>query len=156
MLLANICVAQADSTKNQSGVKKAPEDLQKILNQIKSEESEKVSSDADLEIDGLLVDETKTKNGRDFYDFFYSQWEAPPGANNYSIFITEKPYRLTTTMIEVSINETLVYQSFLQPRIDIIEMLAEEAVGRTVLYMQNYEALVKQMEGDDRSGSGIF
>ena len=59
-------------------------------------------------------------------------------------------------MIEIRINETLVFQSFLQPRSDIVEMLAQQAVTRTALYLQNYEEIVKQLEGADQSGSGIF
>lgn len=151
------CTAQNDTTiiKNKQ-MKQAPEELQKLLNDIQQEETQKVSRDAEIEIDGLLIDETKTKNGRDFYDYFFRDWVPPQNAKNYSIFITEKPYRLTTTMIEIRINETLVFQSFLQPRSDIVEMLAQQAVARTALYLQNYEEIVKQLEGADQSGSGIF
>ena len=155
----SFCAAQNDTItiniKNKE-VKQAPEELQQLLNDIQKEETEKVSRDAEIEIDGLLIDETKTKNGRDFYDYFYRDWLPPQKAKNYSIFVTERPYRLTTTMIEIRINETLVFQSFLQPRSDIVEMLAQQAIARTALYLQNYEEIVKQLEGADQSGSGIF
>lgn len=140
----------------QRKIQQAPESLQKLMKEITEEASKGVNNDADLEIDGLLFDETRTKSGKDFYDFFYTGWEAPVNAHNYSIFISEKPYRLTTTMIEISINETLVYQSFLQPRSEYIEMLAEQAVAQTQMYLQNYEEIVRQLDGDDRSGSGIY
>ena len=61
-----------------------------------------------------------------------------------------------TTQIEVRINETLVFQSFLQPRGDIVEQLTHQAVARTQLYLANYEDIKRQLEGDDRSGTGIF
>jgi len=151
------CGAQQDSTKQDSvPLKQAPPKLQELFSDIVSEEKEKVSSDADIEIDGLLFDETKTKSGRDFYDYFYSAWQAPANARNYSIYITEKPFRLTTTMIEIRLNETLVFQSFLQPRNDLLEMTAQQAVARTRLFLQHYEELKKQMEGADQSGTGIF
>lgn len=150
------CNAQNDTVKVSKQIKEAPEDLKKLIKEITEEEVRKVSKDADLEIDGLLFDETKTKSGRDFYDLFYRDWEAPANAKNYSIFITEKPYRLTTTQIQIKINETLVFQSFLQPRGDIVETLAQQAVARTQIYLQNYETIVKQLEGADRAGSGIF
>jgi len=152
----SFCTAQTDTTGAAKQIKEAPEDLKKLIEEITAEKAKKVSRDAEIEIDGLLVDETKTKSGRDFYEYFYQDWEAPKNAKNYSIFITEKPYRLTTTQIEIKINETLVFQSFLQPRGDIIEMLADQAVVQTKMYLQNYEAIIKQMEGTDRSGSGIF
>jgi curli production assembly/transport component CsgE len=135
--------------------KEAPESLRKLIEDVTAQK-EKAGSDADIEIDGLLFDETKTKSGKDFYDYFFSGWEAPPGASNYSIFILEKPYRLTTTLIEIKINETTVFQSFLQPRGDIVEQLAQQAVSQTQMYLDNYEELMRQLEGKDRSGSGIF
>ncbi|WP_297098655.1 CsgE family curli-type amyloid fiber assembly protein [uncultured Draconibacterium sp.] len=150
------CSAQNDTIKASKQIKEAPDDLKQLIKEITEEKAQKVSRDADLEIDGLLVDETKTKSGRDFYDLFYRDWEAPANAKNYSIFVTEKPYRLTTTQIQVKINETLVFQSFLQPRGDIVETLAQQAVARTQIYLQNYEAILKQLEGADRAGSGIF
>jgi curli production assembly/transport component CsgE len=133
----------------------APESLKKLIEEVTAQ-PEEVSSDADIEIDGLLFDETKTKSGKDFYDFFYSGWVAPANAKNFSIFIAEKPYRLTTTLIEIKINETTVFQSFLQPRGDIVEQLAQQAVEQTQLYLANYEQLMRQLEGEDQSGSGIF
>lgn len=156
MTLALTGFSQADTVKTVKEYKQAPADLQKLIEEIKAEEAQKVSKDADIEIDGLLFDETKTKSGKDFYDFFYQGWEAPKNAKNYSIFITEKPYRLTTTLIEIKINETTVFQSFLQPRNDVVEQLAKQAVSRTQLYLANYEELLRQMEGEDQSGSGIF
>ena len=131
-------------------------ELQLILETIKKDEQGKVSSEVVLEIDGLLLDETKTKSGRDFYDLFFRDWVAPPEAKNYSIFIVERPFRQNTTFIEISINEILVYQSLLQPRSDIIEQLALESVGITQEYLIQYEQLVRELDGDERKGSGIF
>src|SRR5690554_5662444 len=136
-------------------IKEAPESLQKLIGEI-TKQHEQVSKDAELELDGMLFDETKTKSGKDFYDFFYSRWVAPPGAKNYSIFIREVPFRLMTTQIEVKINETTVFQSFLQPRADIVEQLAEYAVSQTQMYLANYEELMRQMEGEDQAGTGIY
>ena len=141
-------------------LKEAPKSLQKLIDEMKvlKEEvmKEKVSKDDELELDGMLSDETKTKSGKDFYDLFYSLWEAPPEARNFLIFITEKPYRLTTTQIEVRINEIIVFISFLQPRADIVEQLAEQAVAQTQMYLANYEEVMRQLEGDDQAGTRIY
>jgi curli production assembly/transport component CsgE len=148
--------AQTDTVTTAKPLKEAPASLKSLLNKIITEETQKTKNDAEIEIDGLLIEETKTKSGKDFYDQFYRDWIAPKNAKNYTIFITEKPYRLTTTMIEIQINETLVFQSFLQPRADIVEELAEQAVATTQIYLQNYEEIVRQLDGDDRSGTGIY
>lgn len=138
-----------------TAVRPVPESLKNILSEIvKSKEPE--SNSTDVEIDGLLIDETKTKTGRDFFDFFYTKWEAPVNAKNFSIYIKENPYRLNTTQIEVIINEIPVFQSFLQPRSDLAENLADYAVERTKLYLLNYEDLMRQLDGEDKAGTGIY
>lgn len=153
--LINIVTATDSLLQDTSRIKEAPESLQKILGDIVGEHKQ-VTRDAELELDGLLFDETKTKSGKDFYDFFYSAWEAPPGAANYSIFITEMPFRLNTTQIEVKINDIIVFQSFLQPRADIVEELAQYAVAQTRMYLANYEELMRQMSDEDQAGTGIY
>ncbi|PRY86959.1 CsgE family curli-type amyloid fiber assembly protein [Mongoliibacter ruber] len=154
-------VAQTDTSKVEIDTSKvfqeAPESLVKMFEDIKADEIKKATTrDAAIEIDGLLVEDTKTKIGKDFFDYFYRDWEAPEGASNYTIFIVEKPFRLNITLIEISINETMVFQSILQPRAEFIEMLAEESINTTAMYLARYEEIIRQLDGDDRSGSGIF
>jgi len=111
--------------------------------------------DVNLEIDGLLIDETKTKSGRDFYEYFYKDWTAPIGAKNYTIYITEKPYRLNNTIIEIKINETLVFQQFLQRRDELVEEMAHNAARQVQQYLLQYEEITKQLGGADMVGDGI-
>lgn len=134
--------------------KTSTESLKKLFEQVVKQPNK--SNDYEIEIDGLLVDDTKTKTGKDFYDLFYGSWEAPSGAKNYTITVSEKPFRLTSTQIIVSINENPVYQAILQPRQDIIEALSSDAITTTQSYLANYEEIMKQLNGDDMAGSGIF
>jgi curli production assembly/transport component CsgE len=143
-------VEQKDTIKT----KPVPEFLKKLVEQVvKSPEN---ADELEIEIDGLLVDDTKTKIGKDFYDLFYSSWVAPEGAKNFTITISEKPFRLTSTLIVVSINDTPVYQSILQPRQDIVEGLSTDAISTTQSYLANYEEIMRQLNGDDMVGTGIF
>lgn len=152
--------AQSENTvKNDTTkvIKEAPEELKALFESItKSVNSDESKGDVNLEIDGLIIDETKTKGGREFYDLFYRDWAAPDGAKNYSIFVVEKPFRLNQTYVEVSINETVVYQTFMQPRYEYIEGIAQESIASTQFYLAQYEELVKQLGGEDQSGSGIY
>jgi curli production assembly/transport component CsgE len=143
-------VNQKDSIKT----KPVPQSLKNLFEQVIKKPDK--SNDYEIEIDGLLVDDTKTKNGKDFYDRFYGSWQAPPGAKNYTITVSEKPFRLTSTLIVVSINENPVYQAILQPRQDIVEALSMDAISNTQNYLANYEEIMKQLNGDDMTGSGIF
>ncbi|MCH7410361.1 curli production assembly/transport protein CsgE [Belliella sp. DSM 111904] len=137
-------------------LQEAPDELKNLFESIVKEETQKLKSGLNLELDGLIIDETKTKSGKEFYDFFFREWEAPEGAKNYTIFIEEKPFRLNTTMVEILINETLIFQSLLQPRGDVIESLAIDATATTKMYLANYEELLKQLGGSDMKGTGIY
>lgn len=143
-------VNQKDSIKT----KPVPQSLKNLFEQVVKQPDK--SNDVEIEIDGLLVDDTKTKMGKDFYDLFYGSWQAPKGAKNYTITVSEKPFRLTSTQIVVSINENPVYQAILQPRQDVVEALSMDAIANTQNYLVNYEEIMKQLNGDDMTGSGIF
>jgi hypothetical protein len=82
-----------------------------------------------LEIDGLVVDETQTKLGRDFYDIFFGRWEAPPNAVNFTVTIREQILPNRGTRIVVQVNDGVAFQAYLQPRYDAIEEAAWRGVS---------------------------
>lgn len=83
----------------------------------------------DLEIDGLIIDETRTKIGRDYYEVFYNQWEAPKGAKNFTIKIKELPSRGRGAQIQVFVNDEKLIHRSVQPRQEMIEDLASRSVN---------------------------
>ncbi len=108
------------------------------------------------EIEGLIVDQTITKAGHDFYDLFYGQWEAPPEATDFTVTIREKLARGTSTLISVEVNEAEVLEMPLQPKYDALEAAAQEAVAVALDHVMNYQLVKRQLEGGDMAGSGIF
>ncbi len=133
--------------------KPPPEALKRMVEQLVQPAK---NNDTEIGIDGLLVDDTRTRMGKDFYDLFYTNWEAPPKAKDFTITISERPFRITTTMVLISINENTVFQQILQPRQEIIEALALDAVAITRDYLTNYEEIMRQLNGEDMEGSGIY
>lgn len=145
------------SSKDTIGSKEVPAILKRIFEGVITKDTkDSLNQYGDLEIDGLIFDQTKTKSGRDFYDIFFRDWVSPPEARNYFLFIEEKPFRLNTTLIEIYINETLVFQQFLQPRYDYVEELVPESILATQNYLVQYEQLVRDLGGSDQSGTGIY
>lgn len=128
--------------------------LEGLLERLEEKQAER--SALDLEVDGLIVDNTVTKMGRDFYDIFMSKWEAPPNAKNFTITIRELPSLGIGTAVVVEINDHQVIEVPLQPRYDIIEEIATYAVGRCYEYLEHYEQIQQELSGDDLSGSGIY
>lgn len=110
-----------------------------------------------IEIDRLIMDETISKAGYDFIDLFNTFWSWPePLTGSFIMIITERPYRGISTQLVISINDLVVFESFLQSRYDFLESLAEMAVEQTTAYLVNYEEIRKQLEGDDTKGTGIY
>lgn len=109
-----------------------------------------------LEIDGLILDETRSKTGRDFYDIFYTKWTAPAEARDFSITIRELPSRGRSARIAVEVNGNILFSRFLQPRQDVLELLAEQTVIVIQKHLNDSEKLKNDLEADDQKGSGIF
>lgn len=92
------------------------------------------ATDEGLEISGLVLDETKTKPGRDFYEYFTIYWQEVKGLH-YTITVSELPDATRGTFIFVRVNDTMVYRQRLNPRPDIIENAAKQAVGQVGLHL---------------------
>jgi curli production assembly/transport component CsgE len=116
---------------------------------------QKLKSSADLEIDGLIVDETVTKTGRTFYDIFHMQWEAPIGVKNFSITIKEKPARGNFSLLSVEVNEESIFEYQLQPRYEMIEEAANYVVSLVYDYLVN-DQLTKQLEAEGKKLREVY
>ena len=77
---------------------------------------------------GLVVDETLTRFGRDFYEAFYQQWTAPEGVVAYTLLIQEQPLPGLSTLITVRLDSEIVYQARLQPGDEYREAIVQEAL----------------------------
>jgi len=135
------------------------EKLEKIFEEVKKEakevEGKRVEDDA-LEIDGLVIDETKTKIGRDFYDLFYSLWEAPQGTKGYTIYIYERALPQSGSWVWITVNETMVYQNVLRPRYDVIEEASRMGIDATKYFLYRMNQDQRQLSGEDMAGTGIY
>jgi curli production assembly/transport component CsgE len=124
---------------------------------LKEKEEKKEKEYSEVEIDGLIIDETKTKAGRDFYELFYNNWIAPRKAKYFTIYIAEEPARGRSTIIRVSINnEHVVFRQFLQSRYEIIEELSDNAIGATYRKLRILERIRNDIEDGDLRGNGIY
>ena len=114
-----------------------------------------IQRSADLEIDGLIVDETITKIGRDFYDIFHRQWEAPASSTNFTILIQEKPTRSNGAYVVVSVNDETVFEYNLQPRYDQIEEAANYTVTLVYEFLMS-ENLNKKLEAEGKKAREVY
>jgi len=114
-----------------------------------------IQRSADLEIDGLIVDETITKIGRDFYDIFHRQWEAPANSTNFTILIQEKPTRSNGAYVIISVNDETVFEYNLQPRYDQIEEVANYTVSLVYEFLMS-DNLNKKLEAEGKKAREVY
>lgn len=115
-----------------------------------------LNSENFVEIEGLIVDETRTKIGRDFYDIFYNKWTVPANAKDFTITISEKPMPRLGALVSIQINDLKVFSEFVQPRWEAIEERADVGIQRVKGYLENWEMIQNELQGEDMQGSGIF
>ena len=132
--------------------------LKAIVSDVKKQEEAKAkeSTGYNLEIDGLIIDETKTKIGRDFYDIFYTNWQRPRNINGFTVYIREMATPSSGSWVWVVVDENIVYQTMLRPRYDVIEEAARYSVTAAQQYLLQYSQDQRQLSGEDMSGSGIY
>ena len=110
----------------------------------------------DIEIEGIIVDATQTKIGKDFYDIFYQQWSQVENLPYHSITINEKALPQLGSIISVQVEDRVIFQQFVQPRYEKIEEMANYALQQTYQYIKNYDNMQKQLQGEDLKGTGIY
>lgn len=133
----------------------------------------------------LILDNSRTKVGRDFYDLFYKHWSAlatqadttkrqklalipqadttkrqsiAPSAisGDVVIMIEEIPSPGTANQILISIDDQPVWQQFVQARYDVLEADALYALDVVRQYLANYQETQQQLGSQDQKGSGVY
>lgn len=88
---------------------------------------------------GLVVDETLTRFGRDFYELFYREWEAPAGVVSYTLLVQEQPLPGLSTLITIRLDSEIVYQARLQPGEEYREAVVQQALQTTYRRLSSSE-----------------
>lgn len=126
----------------------------------------------------LLLDNTRSKIGRDFYEAFFRHYVELPKAvspaaladttvkitpnleldiNAFIVTIDELPaFGVGTSIISVSLNDQVVWQNYVQIRQEILEQYAFNAAEVVNQYVLNYQEVQRSLENEDQRGSGIF
>jgi hypothetical protein len=119
---------------------------------------------------GLLLDNTKTKAGRDFYESMYRNWSAalldstennlalilPTFTEEITIDFEEQPAMGNSTRIIMNVDNVPIWTQLLQPRASVIEMLSEYAVLVLTDYLTNYQEYNQDLENEDSKGTGAY
>ena len=114
----------------------------------------------EVEIDGLIIDQTQTRIGQEFYQNFVTFWEAPLGIEDYNILITEmaNPTWGSWIWVEVGgfVSKEIVYREILKPRSEEIEKTAQKGVEVVKKYLYHLKEYGEEVSEKDMKGTGIY
>ncbi len=79
-------------------------------------------------IKNVVLDQTKSKFGRDVFDYFFAEYNLIPTTTYKVITIDELPARGTSTQIIFSYDNQKVFEFFTQPRQDYLQQMANYAL----------------------------
>lgn len=110
------------------------------------------------EVSGLIMDESRTKSGYDFYEAFCNKWGTGKITPvEYTIIIIEQPISSSLSIITIKVNEDDVFQKYFKPVSGEIEQSADEAIIYVENYLTNYDEIKKRLEEEyDMHGSGLY
>lgn len=94
-----------------------------------------------FKMDGLIVENTITKAGRDFYKYFYSEYFNRGIQTDINIIIEEVPGKMRSTRISVKMDNQVLWQFFSQPNKTFLQTMALTALDRCIAYLQQVEKL---------------
>ena len=110
--------------------------LQSEITPQKQEEQPEVETYRGFILQGMVIDETKTKAGTDFYKLFYSAYLTKQIKGNYTIVIKEVIAMGNTTKVSVNVNDQTVFEFFVRTQYDFIRTMSEAAIVRVMAFIQ--------------------
>ena len=115
-----------------------------IVEEKKSEVLNK--NEAELEITGIVSDDTKTKVGKDFYDIYFSKYNSEAIKGNQIVQIEEQLNIGRTTILKITIDNKLISEFIANPNEEFLSQKAEEAIQITKKYFKDLEKLKNRIE----------
>ena len=109
-----------------------------------------------LEAEGLVLDQAISKLGHDFYDLFYSLFEAPAGVADFTIVVSERPARANTSLVVLAVNDAELLELPLATRFEQLQELALYAVGTAQDYLTEAQNVSRQLEAGQKAPLETF
>ena len=78
--------------------------------------------------EGIVIDQTITRAGKDFYQLFSTSWHDQPLAERYTISVKEQPSARFGSQVYVMFGSKRIFQGQISPNRHQIKILSEAAV----------------------------
>ena len=79
-------------------------------------------------LNGLILDETMTQSGHNFYNIFHQKWLKINNNDFINLTVKEQPGRFRGGLVMIFMQDEIIFKSVLPFKYDEIEKLAETAL----------------------------
>ncbi|RYV02890.1 curli production assembly protein CsgE [Shewanella sp. OPT22] len=101
---------------------------------------QKTLANQEIEIDGLVIDRTLTRFGKDFNFYYSSYWREIPHTQGYNVIIHETVFPQAGTLLTLEINNQKIYRTHFGRRMSSVEDRAKQAILMTIDYLAKIKA----------------
>lgn len=113
--------------------------LENLKEQQRNSQDVNVEVKDGIELKGIIVEDTKTKPGRDFYRLFYSLYTKNNINGNKVVKIKEVLALGRNTKIEIIVGDDNVFSFFVRPSLDYLTKMNDYAIVRVYRHFKNLE-----------------
>lgn len=106
-------------------------------------ETKNYVNEGDIEINGLVIEDVKTKLGKDFYDYFYQKISTSGSQYNFIINISEKPSIGIGSKISIVIDDRTIFEFMTRPDDEYLQAAANEALRYIGIYSNQRKLIYK-------------
>ncbi|WP_378177590.1 CsgE family curli-type amyloid fiber assembly protein [Aquimarina sp. SS2-1] len=110
----------------------------------KVEEEEYVEDDG-IELKGIVVEETKTKPGKDFYEFFYNSYTLNRINGSKIVGVYETLSFGRSTIIQVKIEDKVIHEFLGKPDLEYLEQMSKISIRRVYKYFKDLKKQKKDI-----------
>ncbi|USD37068.1 MULTISPECIES: curli production assembly/transport protein CsgE [Ferrimonas] len=103
----------------------------------------------DIELDGLLVDRTLTRFGKDFLYYYSGYWRDLPGTQGFIVTVSETVYPQAGTRLWIEVNQTKIYETYFGRRHNNMKERADQAMLVTIDHVTQVKANIMLGQHDD-------
>ncbi|WP_298997867.1 CsgE family curli-type amyloid fiber assembly protein [uncultured Tenacibaculum sp.] len=101
-----------------------------------------VIDESEFILKGLVIEEAKTKVGKDFYDFFYQEYLLSGLKYPFIIKIKEKPGLRRTTVLIIEADDNKVFEFMTMPGEDFLKQAVKATMARLSTYSKQRNKLL--------------
>lgn len=128
-----------------NGIEGEVDEVRNLLKSSTNEDIKNTNEDGFI-LRGMVIEDTKTKAGNDFYDMFYSSYLSNNINGEKIVKIEERLAIGNTTQINVLVGDEVVVRFFVNPRNQYLKSMADNAIFRVNSYFQQLKNTKDQIK----------